>query len=215
MVALFASAFLLGLLFNAAPGAIFAESLRRGIKGGFSPAFAVQIGSLIGDFAWAVLGLLGAAALFTLPYVELPLALAGAGLLFWLSWQSLRDAASPVPEFDPSAGKPGSAFAVGAALSLSNPLNITYWAALGGTVTALGVADPGWRAFTVFLAGFMLSSVLWCFFCAGLIAMSRRYVGPILWVSINAGCAIGLAIFGYMVAMNALTGDWSSFGVAL
>jgi threonine/homoserine/homoserine lactone efflux protein len=215
MYALFISAFLLGLLFNAAPGAIFAESLRRGIKGGFAPAFAVQIGSLIGDFAWAVLGLLGVAALFTLPYVELPLALVGAALLFWLSWQSLRDAISPVPEFDPSDGRPGSAFAVGAALSLSNPLNITYWAALGGTVTALGVADPGWTAFTVFLAGFMLSSVLWCFFCAGLIAMSRRYVGPILWMSINAGCAIGLAIFGYMVTMNALTGDWSSFGVAL
>ncbi|MBW4975416.1 LysE family translocator [Roseovarius mucosus] len=215
MVSLFASAFLLGLLFNAAPGAIFAESLRRGIKGGFSPAFAVQIGSLVGDFVWAVLGLLGAAALFNLPYVELPLALAGAGLLFWLSWQSLRDAVSPVPEFDPSAGKRGSGFAVGAALSLSNPLNITYWAALGGTLTAFGVADPDWTAFTVFLAGFMLSSVLWCFFCAGLISMSRRYVGPILWMSINAGCAIGLAIFGYMVAMNALTRDWSSFGVAL
>ncbi|MEI4263811.1 LysE family transporter [Roseovarius sp. D0-M9] len=208
MVTLFVSAFLLGLLFNAAPGAIFAESLRRGIKSGFAPACAVQLGSLIGDFAWAVLGLLGAAALFTLPYVELPLALAGAALLLWLAWQSLRDAIGPIPEFDPSEGKPGSAFAVGAALSLSNPLNITYWAALGGTVTALGVTDPGWTAFSVFLSGFMLSSVLWCFFCAVLIAVSRRHVGPILWMSINAGCAIGLAIFGGMVAMNALTKDW-------
>jgi len=202
MVSLFFSAFLLGLLFNAAPGAIFAESLRRGIKGGFAPAFAVQVGSLIGDFVWAVLGLLGAAALFTLPFVELPLALFGAALLFWLSWQSLRDAFGPVPEFDPSAGKSGPAFAVGAALSLSNPLNITYWAALGGTVSALGVANPGWTAFAVFLASFMLSSVLWCFFCAGLIAWSRRYVGPILWMSINVGCAIGLAIFGFIVVMN-------------
>lgn len=34
MLSLFLSAFFLGLLFNAAPGAIFAESLRRGIKGG-------------------------------------------------------------------------------------------------------------------------------------------------------------------------------------
>lgn len=215
MVSLFISAFFLGLLFNAAPGAIFAESLRRGIKGGFSPAFAVQLGSLIGDLVWAILGLLGAAALFTLPYVEVPLALAGAALLFWLAWQSLRDAIGPVPEFDPAVGMPGSAFTIGAALSLSNPLNITYWAALGGTVTTLGVSEPGWTAFLVFLKGFMLSSVLWCFVCAGLIAMSRRYVGPIMWMSINAGCAIGLAIFGYIVATNALTGDWATFGVAL
>ncbi len=206
MTHLFVSAFLLGLLFNAAPGAIFTESLRRGIKGGYSPALAVQIGSLIGDFVWAVLGLIGAAALFSLPYVELPLALTGAVLLFWLAWQSLRDAFAPVPEFDPSAGKAGSAFTVGAALSLSNPLNITYWTALGGTITALGVAEPGRTAFFVFLLGFMLSSVLWCFFCAGLIAISRRYLGPVLWVAINASCAVGLAIFGYMVAMNVLTG---------
>jgi len=215
MVGLFVSAFFLGLLFNAAPGAIFAESLRRGIKGGFSQAFAVQIGSLIGDFSWAVLGLLGAAALFTLPYVELPLALAGAAMLFWLAWQSLRDAIAPVPEFDPSIGKPGPALAVGVALSLSNPLNITYWAALGGTIAALGVTDPGKAAFSVFLAGFMLSSFLWCFFCAGLIALSRRYVGQVLWMSINAGCAVGFAVFGYMVTMNALTDDWSRFGLAL
>jgi chemosensory pili system protein ChpE len=215
MLSLFLSAFLLGLLFNATPGAIFAESLRRGIRGGFSPAFAVQIGSLVGDFTWAVLGLLGAAALFTLPNVEVPLALAGAALLFWLAWQSFRDAISPVPEFDPSSGRAGSAFVVGAALSLSNPLNITYWAALGGTVTALGVSEPGWTAFSVFLLGFMVSSILWCFVCAGLIALSRRYVGQVLWVSINAGCAIGLAIFGYMVAMNAITGNWDRLGVAL
>ncbi|WP_322892180.1 MULTISPECIES: LysE family transporter [unclassified Yoonia] len=121
-----------------------------------------------------------------MPYVERPIALAGAALLFWLAWQSFRDAIGPVPECDPSAGKSGSAFAVGAALSLSNPLNITYWAALGGTVTALGVTDPGWTVFAVFLSGFMLSSVLWFFFCAGLIAV-----------------------------MNVLTDDWLRFGVAL
>ncbi|HBV00336.1 LysE family transporter, partial [Thalassospira lucentensis] len=69
MIELFVSAFALGFLFNAAPGAIFAESLRRGMVGGFAQAFAVQVGSLIGDLIWAVLGLLGAAAIFTLPLV--------------------------------------------------------------------------------------------------------------------------------------------------
>lgn len=57
----------LGLVFNAAPGPVFTESLRRGVRGGFRPAFAVQVGSLVGDAAWAVLGLAGAAALLTQP----------------------------------------------------------------------------------------------------------------------------------------------------
>jgi chemosensory pili system protein ChpE len=207
VIELFVAAVVLGFLFNAAPGAIFAESLRRGLKGGYRPALAVQIGSLVGDFVWAVLGLLGAAVLFTLPYVETPLALAGAALLLWLAWGSLKDGLGPVPEFDPNrethAAK--SALAVGAALSLSNPMNITYWAGLGGTITALGVSDPGWMAFGVFLAGFMTASVAWCFICAGAIAATRRFVTPTLWMLLNIGCALGLALFAALVIWRAIS----------
>ncbi|MFN7194565.1 MAG: LysE family transporter, partial [Rhodospirillales bacterium] len=85
MSELFVAAFFLGLLFNVVPGAVFAETLRRGLRGGYGPAFAVQVGSLVGDFTWAVLGLAGAGALFALPHVETPLALAGAALLLWLA----------------------------------------------------------------------------------------------------------------------------------
>ena len=207
MPELFVSAFLLGLLFNAAPGTVFAESLRRGMKGGFSPAFAVQIGSLVGDFVWAVLGLLGAAVLFGLPLVEMPMALAGAALLLWMAGQAARDGFRPMPIFQPpprfALDRP--ALGAGAALSLSNPMNITYWAALGGTISAMGAADPGWDAFAVFLGGFMLSSVLWCFFCAGLIAWTRRFVGPAAWMAINLGCALGLGAFGLLVAWRTLS----------
>lgn len=206
MTELFVSAFGLGLLFNAMPGAIFAESLRRGLRGGFGPAFSVQIGSLAGDFVWAVLGLLGAAALFTLPLVETPLALAGAGLLLWIAWQAMRDGLGPMPTFDPKAAPDAdrSALTTGAALSLSNPMNVTYWAGLGGTITALGVANPGWSAFAIFLGGFMASSVLWCFFCAGVIAWTRRFAGPRTWMALNLGCAIGLATFSGLVVMRTL-----------
>lgn len=200
MSQLFASAFALGLLFNAMPGAIAAESLRRGMRGGFSPALAVQIGSLVGDFAWAVLGLLGAAALFSLPFVDTPLSLAGALFLGWIAWQALQDGLAPVPEFSaPAQGLDKSALKTGVTLSLSNPSNITYWAGLGGTVAALGAANPGWQAFLIFLGGFMLSSVLWCFFFAGLVAWFRRFIGPGLWRFVNFACAAGLAYFAVLI----------------
>lgn len=53
VLVLFASAFLLGLIFNAAPGAVFAETVRQGVRGGFRPALAVPLGSLAGDALWA------------------------------------------------------------------------------------------------------------------------------------------------------------------
>ena len=206
MIELFVSAFVLGILFNAMPGAIFAESLRRGLRGGFRPALLVQIGSLAGDLVWAVLGLIGAAALFALPGVETPLALAGAALLLWIAWQAMRDGLGAMPVFEPKtvpeAGR--SELTMGAALSLSNPINITYWAGLGGTVTALGVAEPGWSAFTVFLAGFMASSVLWCFLCAGTIAWTRRIIGPRTWMVLNLGCALGLAYLAVLIVLRTL-----------
>ena len=205
MFDLFIAALALGFLFNAAPGAIFAESLRRGIKGGFAPAMRVQIGSLIGDFTWAVLGLAGAAALFSLPYVETPLALFGAGLLGYLAYGSFKDAASPLPDFNPDAvGNAGSHYGVGVGLSLSNPMNITYWAGLGGTITALGIDDPSGAAFLTFLAGFMTSSVIWCFICAGFIRATRHMVSQRAWVGINILCGLGLAYFAVMVVVRSL-----------
>ena len=205
MIDLFIAALALGFLFNAAPGAIFAESLRRGIKGGFAPAMRVQIGSLIGDFTWAVLGLAGAAALFSLPYVETPLALFGAGLLGYLAYGSFKDAASPLPEFNPDeVGNAGSDYGVGVGLSLSNPMNITYWAGLGGTITALGIDDPSGAAFLTFLAGFMTSSVIWCFICAGFIGATRHMVSQRAWVGINILCGLGLAYFAVMVVVRSV-----------
>ena len=52
-------AFLLGFVFNAAPGAVFAETVRRGMSGGYRVALSVQFGSLVGDAVWAILGLAG------------------------------------------------------------------------------------------------------------------------------------------------------------
>lgn len=78
------SAFVLGLVFNAAPGAVFAETVRRGATGGFRPALAVQIGSLVGDATWALLGLLGVGLLLQLDLLRWPVGLAGAAYLLWL-----------------------------------------------------------------------------------------------------------------------------------
>lgn len=88
MWVLFFSAFVLGLIFNAAPGAVFAETVRQGARGGFKPALMVQLGSLVGDASWAILGLIGVGLLLQLDVLRIPVGIAGALYLFWLAWES-------------------------------------------------------------------------------------------------------------------------------
>ena len=196
MFDLFLSAFFLGVLFNAAPGAILAESLRRGLKDGFVPALAVQIGSLVGDGLWVILGLLGAAVLISIPYIQIPLAITGALLLGYLAYKSILDGLQPVPELSSisSINQSKNDLLTGAALSISNPLNITYWAALGGTISALSGETLTTAHFIVFISGFMLSSILWCFFVAGVIALTRTYLTTTIWRTMHFGCGIGLFV---------------------
>lgn len=117
MLAIFLAALLFGFAFNVSPGAVFSETLRRGLTGGFRPALLVQLGSLIGDAVWALLGLTGLALLLGYEQVRIPLTLACAAYLAWLGVQGLRDAWRP-PLAAEDAGEQGrNAFGAGAAIS--------------------------------------------------------------------------------------------------
>ena len=152
MLELFFSAMALGFLFNAAPGAIFTESLRRGLKGGFKSALYVQFGSLVGDLIWAVIGLGGAAILFEIDAIKMPMAIFGGVLLAWLAFNSFLDATKKIPSINLTLKQDEKTeLMVGGALSLSNPINITYWAGMAGTIATLGVKEPTGQAFIVFL----------------------------------------------------------------
>ena len=203
MIELFISAMALGFLFNAAPGAIFTESLRRGIKGGFKSALYVQFGSLVGDLIWAVIGLGGAAVLFEIDVIKIPMAIFGGVLLAWLAFNSFVDATKKIPSINLTLKQDDKTeLMVGAALSLSNPINITYWAGMAGTIATLGVKEPTGQAFIVFLGGFMFSSIIWCFLCAGFVGFVRKAINQTGWVLINISCGIGLAYFSIYVLLN-------------
>ncbi len=171
---LLGAAFLLGLVFNAAPGAVFAETIRCSLKGGYSEALRVQFGSLVGDATWAILGLAGIGILLQADILKIPVGVAGASYLAWLAFDSWRASlAEDTPQQQQT--NTGGALRSGVILSLSNPQNVAYWAALGSAFGALGISTPDSTDYSLFFAGFMASSILWCFVCAGLV--SRLFSG--------------------------------------
>ena len=169
-LALIFTAFGLGLLFNAAPGPVFAATVQVGVRGGFKPALAVQLGSIVGDGVWAVLGLSGVGVLLQIEGLRLVVGAAGIAYLLWLAWDSWR--ASRMEFVVGAPATPADtrrAWRSGVALSLTNPQNVAYWAAIGSALAALGIDDPTFADYAVYFAGFMLSSVVWAFIFAALV----------------------------------------------
>lgn len=212
LLTLFGMAFLLSLVFNATPGAVFAETIRRGVAGGYRPAFAVQIGSLVGDAVWAILGLAGIGLLLQAETLKIPVGIGGAAYLGWLAWDSWRESLTKPdadsPQADIGAGAARNALRSGAILALSNPQNVAYWAALGSAFGALGVSNPGQTDYAVFFAGFMASSVLWCFVCAGAVSWLFAGRGAVWRVWTYRLCALAFAWLAAGTAREVLPLIW-------
>lgn len=188
---LFLTALGLGFVFNAAPGAVFVETVRQGVRGGFRPAFAVQLGSLAGDTLWALLGLVGVALLLSLESLRVPIGIAGVVYLTWLAVDAWKAAKR---EFSvDTGGAPvdrDRALRSGVVLSVTNPQNIAYFAAIGSSIAALGITHPTTIDYAIFFAGLMLASILWAFICAALVDRVFRNVG-LRWARLTyRGCAI-------------------------
>jgi threonine/homoserine/homoserine lactone efflux protein len=201
---LFLSAFGLGLAFFATPGAVTAQLLRRGLEQGFLSALSLQLGALIGVTLWAIIAFIGASMLAQNIFARVILGTVGILLLLLLTWQALKAA---------YRGKIGAAktlstrgdFALGAAISLANPLPLAFWLGIGSTViTTGGTTAPDPRNLVVFLAGFLCSALLWCFFMAGLLAWGRRFVTPLFFRLLSLICGLALGFF----ALKLL---WSTF----
>jgi len=226
MFALFFAAFGMGVAFCAPPGMVMSESVRRGLKGGFWSTLRLQLGSLIGDATWAVIGLTGAGLLVQQPLIKNLLMGCGAVLLFHLAYSGARDAwrgASPQaadlltqPE---AAGvrqtpsqrmarwrlSPGvDDFLTGALLSLTNPTSVAYWLALGGALEVLGISHPEPRHYGMFFTGFMIACTVWSFVTSALIAWGRQLLNPRFFRWINALCALFLAVAAIGIAQGVI-----------
>lgn len=201
MLTFFLSALILGVAFCAPPGAVNAESLRRGLGRGFWPAFLVQTGSLIGDMAWATIALIGATVLVRTGPARLGLETLGSALLLWLAVGALRDAHRGTL---PGIAAPGTRgdFATGALLSLSNPFAVAFWLGAGGGIVADSASSPGPAQFAAFLGGFFLGALAWCLAISLLAAWGRRFVWAGFFRWLNLACGLVLGYFGLRLLLG-------------
>jgi chemosensory pili system protein ChpE len=202
-MSLFFSSFVLAIAFCAPPGVVTAETLRRGFARGFWPALLVQIGSLIGDSAWAILAIAGAAALVQNWIVRAILSLLGIGFLIHLAFKAIKDSRTEMMPGQTSVSERGD-LATGAILSLSNPLAIAFWLGIGTSIFSAVPGTPQPAHYAIFFSAFYLALILWCLFMAGLVAWGRRFITPAFFRWVNLACGIALGYFALQLGWQLL-----------
>ncbi len=206
---LLATGFGLGLAYAAVPGPVNTESIRRGFAGGFWPALLIQVGAMVGDIVWAILGLAGVAVLSGSDAMSVLLGAAGAGFLLVLAHGTFRSALAGVDQRAMPSARPGRHVVVGAMFSLANPIGIAFWAGVGGGLVVT-LDTPSQSELAVVLASFMVAVVFWAVLLAAGITVGRRYARPGLFRLIDVGTGIVLGWFGLRLLYSTVqvAADW-------
>lgn len=201
---------LLGLLLAAAycvpPGPIAAEAFRQGIRYGWRGAFGVEIGSVIGDAAYGALALAGLTALLQLDGARIVLGILGVFLLLYLSWQAYSQSRRPFV-LSADQGSPRtfwSAFGVGTAMSLANPMGIAVMMSFGSLAAAMHVSHPRPGQLWIFFGSYIAGCILWAVFASLSLTLLNRHLTPRLFQVLSWASAVALAGFGLALGYQLL-----------
>ena len=199
--------FVSGLVLAAAvglpPGIVMAETIRRGIRGGFRAAFAVQVGSLLGDLVYAVLGLTGAAIALTAGWLQIVIGLAGVGLMVALGVAGMRDALRPRAAATTAPPCIEGAMAVGATLSLTNPWVIVFWLGFGAAAGGIAPAT-GLDGLAVVLTGYVIGLTVLAVALSAAIAVTRGRLGTDSLRVVGAAASLSILALAALFAVRLL-----------
>jgi L-lysine exporter family protein LysE/ArgO len=181
-------------------GIVNVATVKRGLDAGVRAAFALSLGSCIGDQVYAALSLFGLGLVLAEPHVRVVFWLGGTVVLLYLGVSMTREAwrgrplstgggpAQPIPLWRD--------FGRGIALALSSPSLIVWFASAGGAVIA-GIYRRTQSPPLFFLAGFLCAGVVWALGISLVSGKGRHMLGAgAIRVCSGASAAIflGLAV---------------------
>lgn len=189
---------LLGLAIALPVGAITVEMTKQGLKNGFMHGWAIGLGAMTIDLLLVLSMYAGVASILSLPYVQLPLWLIGAGFLAYLGYDSIRHADHDITPPDEKAQKSLARTYRNGLLVAVSPGSLIFWVSVFGTVLSNSYQDSNPLAFAIAAAGVLSGILLHDLGLLSIVALGRRLLrrAAIRWISVAAGfILIGFAAF--------------------
>lgn len=179
-------------------GAISVEMTKQGLKNGFLHGWAVGIGGMTIDLLLILALYFGLAEILSLPYVQMPLWIIGAGFLFMLAYDSIKNADKDITLAGEKVNKSlGLTYRNGLLVAIS-PGNLVFWVSVFGAVLADSYSQSDSSSFIIAAFGILTGILVHDIGLLSIVSITRKIMNRtmIKWTSIIAGILlIGFACY--------------------
>ncbi|AJK87307.1 MULTISPECIES: LysE family translocator [Lysinibacillus] len=158
-MSLYVAYVLVGLAIAMPVGAITVEMTKQGLKNGFLHGWAVGLGGMTIDIVLVFALYMGLASILAMPMVQLPMWIIGAGFLFLLGYDSIKNADHDITLAGEKVTKSFFASYFNGLLVAISPGNLVFWVNVFGVVLAKSYGQGEQSSFLIIAAG-VLSGIL-------------------------------------------------------
>ncbi|WP_445477656.1 LysE family transporter [Lysinibacillus irui] len=158
-MSLYVAYVLVGLAIAMPVGAITVEMTKQGLKNGFMHGWAVGLGGMTIDIVLVFALYMGLASILAMPMVQLPMWIIGAGFLFLLGYDSIKNADHDITLVGEKVTKSFFASYFNGLLVAISPGNLVFWVNVFGVVLAKSYGQGEQTSFLIIAAG-VISGIL-------------------------------------------------------
>jgi threonine/homoserine/homoserine lactone efflux protein len=205
-LAIFASAFVIGLSGAMMPGPLLAASIYYAKQGGFLAGGPLLVlGHALLELALVLLVFVGLGPLLSRPRVGAAIGIVGGAVLLWMGYGMTASAIEGIQLVTDQSEMPLLTHPIlaGALVSLSNPYWSLWWATIGLKYISLS-REAGRAGVAAFYCGHQLSDVSWYFLVAGAVALGRKAISNLAYRWIVGCCGVVLVAFGIYFIVGAI-----------
>jgi threonine/homoserine/homoserine lactone efflux protein len=197
---LFLQNVILGISLAAPIGPVAIEIIRRGLRFGFSSAFAVATGAAIGDAAYLLLTYFGLYGFLMNPIVKGCTLFFGALALIYLGLQCFKEVTASLDTETLSYKKKRKLVVLGFFLAVANPISIVWWVGVFGASMASEETLLPLMSYSPIILGV----IIWNIIIATILEVGSRYINNKVLRIISAAAGLSLIGFGIYFGYQAI-----------